>query len=115
MSNRIVHFDIGCRDKQATGAFYSGVFGWEIGPGANEFALAIEGAGLHGQIVALGHEPHNYVMVYVEVENIEAAVAAAEAEGGGKVIGPVPLGGGRRFAWLRDPEATLVGVIDRNG
>lgn len=115
MSSRIVHFDIGCRDKQKTGAFYAGVFGWEITPGPNEFGLAIEGAGLHGQIVALGHEPHNYVMVYVDVDTIEAAVAAAEANGGAKVIGPVPLGEGRRFAWLKDPEGTLVGVMDHKG
>ncbi len=115
MANRIVHFDIGCRDKQTTGAFYAGVFGWEIGAGANEFSLAIKGAGLEGQIVALGHEPHNYVMVYVEVEDIDATVGEAERRGGGNVIGPVPLGGGLRFAWLKDTEGTLVGVMDNKG
>lgn len=115
MANRIVHFDIGCRDKQATRAFYAGVFGWEIGDGANEFSYAIKDAGLDGQIVSLGHEPHNYVMVYVEVDDVDAVSAEAETRGGGKVIGPVPLPGGRRFAWLKDVEGTLVGVIDNKG
>lgn len=114
VTSRIVHFDIGCRDKQTTSAFYAGVFGWEIGGGANEFSLSIKNAGLDGQIVALGHEPHNYVMVYVEVDSIETVVAAAEAKGGGKAVGPVPLGDGRRFAWLKDPEGTLVGIMDHN-
>lgn len=115
MASQIVHFDIGCRDKRATGAFYAGVFGWEIGEGANEFALAIKEAGLDGQIVALGHEPHNYVMLYIEVDDIAATIAEAERRGGGGVIGPVPLGGGRRFAWLKDCEGTLVGVMDHRG
>ncbi len=115
MANRIVHFDIGCRDKQATAAFYAGVFGWDIGEGANEFSFAIKKAGLDGQIVALGHEPHNYVMLYVEVDDIAATIAEAEKRGGGNVIGPVPLPGGRRFAWLKDSEGTLVGVIDHRG
>jgi predicted enzyme related to lactoylglutathione lyase len=114
MSARIVHFDIGCRNKAESADFYADLFGWEIGAGANEFALAIEGAGLGGQIVSLGHEPHNYVMFYVEVDNIAATVAAAEAKGGAKLVGPAPLPDGRRFAWLKDPEGTLVGIMDRN-
>ncbi|MEQ1619618.1 MAG: VOC family protein [Terricaulis sp.] len=115
MPARIVHFDIGCRNKEESASFYAGLFGWEIGAGANEFALAIKGAGLDGQIVSLGHEPHNYVMFYVEVDDIGAAAAAAEAGGGGKVVGPVPLPDGRRFAWLKDPEGTLVGIMDNKG
>lgn len=115
MASRIVHFDIGCRDKAISADFYANVFGWEIGEGANEFGLAVRGAGLNGQIVSLGHEPHNYLMFYVEVDDITATVAVAENKGGGKVIGPVPLPGGRRFAWLKDPEGTLLGVMDQRG
>lgn len=115
MAARIVHFDIGCRDKDATAKFYSDVLGWEIGAGANEFAHAIKGAGLDGQVVSLGHEPHNYVMFYAEVEDIAATIATAEGKGGGKIIGPVPLPGGMRFAWLKDPEGTMIGVMDKKG
>jgi hypothetical protein len=115
MVSRIVHFDIGCRDKIKSADFYSGIFGWDIGEGANEFGLAVKGAGLDGQIVSLGHEPHNYVMFYVEVDDIAATAASAESKGGARVVGPVPLPGGRRFAWLKDPEGTLVGVMDHRG
>lgn len=113
MASRIVQFDIGCRDRAKSAPFYADVLGWTLGADVNEFASAIENAGLAGHLVSLGHEPHNYVLLYAEVEDIEAAASAAERTGGGKIIGPLPLPDGRRFAWLTDPEGTMVGVIDR--
>lgn len=38
MPNPIVHFEIGCRDRGKTGAFYSALFDWSIqeqGPASN--------------------------------------------------------------------------------
>ena len=33
MSHPVVHFEIGCKDKENTSAFYRRVFGWSIDPG----------------------------------------------------------------------------------
>lgn len=111
----IVQFEIGCRDKERSAAFYSGVFDWRIGGGINDLGMEIADAGLAGHLVALGHEPHNYVLVYAEVEDIPTAIAKAESLGGAKIVGPIPIPGGRRFAWLKDPEGTVIGVLDRKG
>ncbi len=67
----VVHFEIGCRNSEATSEFYRSVFSWSInqmGP-----ASMIQGAeqGIAGHITSLGHEPHNYVTVYIQVERIE--------------------------------------------
>ena len=115
MAAPIVQFEIGCRDRKKIGAFYAEVLGWGIGGGANEYADAIENAGLAGHIVALGHEPHNYVMVYGEVEDIDATCDQVEKSGGARHIGPLPIPGGRRFAWIKDPEGALFGLIDKKG
>jgi len=33
MSHPVVHFEIGCKDKEKTSAFYQTVFGWVIESG----------------------------------------------------------------------------------
>lgn len=62
-------------------------------------------------MTALGHEPHNYVMVYVEVEDLKACREKAESLGGKTVIPPSEIPGGGHFAWLTDPEANLLGLL----
>lgn len=110
MGNPIVRFEIGCKDRNATQSFYEKCFGWEIEPG--EITGEISGADLSGAVTALGHEPHQYVMVYMQVGDIEDA-AKSVAENGGKVkIGPVDIPGGKgRFAWFDDPEGNTLGLF----
>ena len=61
--------------------------------------------GIPGHITALGHEPHNYVTVYVEVSDINAYLAKAQELGGKKLVGPIDIPTGS-FAWMADPEGT---------
>ncbi|HJZ88695.1 MAG TPA: VOC family protein [Polyangia bacterium] len=108
----VVHFEIGCRDRTKTSAFYSQLFGWqinEVGPAA----MITTGAdrGIQGHITTLGHEPYNYVNVYVEVDRLEAYLERAKSLGATVTIGPVPIPQGR-FAWIKDPEGTLVGLLE---
>ena len=73
MGNPIVHCEIGCRDGEKTKQFYSGLFGWTIeqmGPAGMITTGA--GSGIGGHITALGHEPHHYVTVYAEVDDLDA-------------------------------------------
>ncbi len=117
MGNPVIRFEIGCRDKTRTTDFYERVFDWKSAAG--EFATEIEtGAGkgvdkgIDGAITALGHEPHNYVMVYMEVADINAACEKVVAHGGKVTIGPVDIPGGKgRFAWFNDPEGNLLGLF----
>ena len=114
MDAPVIRFDIGCRDKEKTVAFYEKVFGWAAKPAP--FNTEIEtggGKGIDGAVTALGHEPHNYVMIYMEVADIDAACEAVRAEGGKIAIGPVEIpGGGGKFAWFNDPEGNLLGVFE---
>ena len=79
----VVHFEIGGRDSTKTQAFYGKLFDWEItqaGPAAN---ISTGGTGgIDGHITALGHEPYNYVTVYVQVEDIQPYLDKAKALGG---------------------------------
>jgi uncharacterized protein len=116
MGRPVVHFEIGCMDKAATAKFYEQLFDWttqEMGPAAAMIATEA-GSGIQGHITALGHEPHNYTIFYVQVEDVEAALKKAESLGGKTVVPPVPIPTGR-FAWFADPEGNTVGLFEVKG
>lgn len=99
MGKPVVHFDIGCKDKTAVGKFYAELFDWSLddyGP----FSQRIQtnaGRGIEGFVTSLGHEPHQYVMLYVEV-------------GGTVLIPETEAPGQGHFAWATDPEGNRFGL-----
>lgn len=109
--NQIVHFEIGGTDTEKAAEFYGAMFGWRTSDGPVKY---VEGAGLRGHLNALGHEPHNYTIVYVAVADASAAVAKAVDLGAKLLVGPVPLPNGR-FAWIADPTGTVVGLWEDAG
>ncbi len=104
--NQIVHFEIGGTDTAKAADFYGALFGWTFAEGPVKY---VEGAGLRGHLNALGHEPQNYNLVYVGVEDISAAVKRATALGARLLVGPVTLPNGA-FAWIADPTGTTIGL-----
>ena len=107
----VTHFDIGCRDSARTREFYSKLFDWTIqstGPAFNIQTGA--GKGIDGHITSLGHEPQNYVTVYVEVPDIRASLDQAVALGGKKIVGPIRIPTGQ-FAWFTDPDGNIMGLL----
>ena len=48
---------------------------------------------------------------YVEVPDVEAALARAEELGGTRVMGPDEVPGGPVLGQFRDPEGHLIGVV----
>jgi uncharacterized protein len=111
MGQPVVHFEIGCRDSAKTQEFYAKLFDWQI-QAAGPAAMIDTGGkgGINGHITALGHEPFNYVAVYVQVDDIEAYLAKAQALGGKKIVGPIEIPTGS-FAWMADPEGTTIGLF----
>jgi uncharacterized protein len=109
MANRVVHFEIGCRDRAATAAFYSGMFGWTVD---DAFQIGPETAGLTGHITALGHEPHTYTIFYVEVGDVADAVAKAQQLGGKLLVGPIQIPA-CIFAWVQDTGGNTLGLVKR--
>ncbi|MEO1030962.1 MAG: VOC family protein [Bacteroidota bacterium] len=111
MKNPVVHFEIGCRDSEKTRAFYNDVFGWTISK--HNFSLDINTnseKGIQGHITSLGHEPHNYVTFYIEVEDIDAYLSIIKEKGGDIMVGPVTLPSGQQFAWFKDIDGNIVGL-----
>ena len=111
MPSPVVHFEIGCRDSEKTQKFFTELFGWTtqaMGPAAMIATGSDEG--IAGHITALGHEPHNYVTIYVQVDDIEAHLAKAGELGGQTVVPPTEVAGMGHFAWFTDPEGNIIGL-----
>ena len=109
----IVHFEIGCRDRAKSEAFFSSLFDWHIQ--ANDPAGTIDTGSTHGipgHIASLGHEPQHYTMFYVEVEDVQAYLDKAVALGGKMLVPPVKTPAGT-FAWLSDPDGNMLGLLKR--
>lgn len=113
--NSVVRFDIGCKDSKHTQAFYSKVFGWKMEPAQHNVSVDTQtDKGIPGSITSLGHEPHQYVMIYVEVASVSETLEEIVLHGGQRQIGPLPTGDGQFFAWVKDPGGNLLGIVSSN-
>jgi uncharacterized protein len=117
MPNPVVHFEIGCRNREKTTAFYQQLFDWSMSPGgaSTDIKTGVDEA-VTGHIVSLGHEPFNYTNFYVEVPSLTDALAKAESLGGATLIPPLPLPPGgqfTQFAWFADLDGNTIGLLQR--
>src|SRR3954452_2568855 len=96
MGQPVVHFEVIGTDGEKLQSYYSELFGWAIdannpmkyGIVAREGNVNAEGVGIGGGI---GQGPEGYaghVTFYIEVPDVEAALAKAESLGGGRMMGP---------------------------
>lgn len=111
MGKPIVHFEIGCRDSEKTSQFYSELFDWKIeqmGPAG--MISTGDDMGINGHITSLGHDPHHYVTIYAEVDDIPACLAKAETLGGSIMVPETEVPGQGHFAWLKDIDGNIIGL-----
>ncbi len=119
MGQPVVHFEILGKDTEKLKSYYSGLFGWEIdsnnpmnyGIVQREGNVNAEGVGIGGGIGAIPEEYPGYVTFYVEVPDVEAALAKAERLGGSRVMGPEKMMEGIEIGLFNDIEGHLVGVV----
>jgi predicted enzyme related to lactoylglutathione lyase len=120
MGHPVVHFEIVGTDADKTRAYYAELFGWEpdadnefnYGIVAREANLNAEGIGIGGGI---GGGPEGYpghVTFYVEVPDVEAALAKAELLGGKRVMGPMTLGESMVLGQFTDLDGHVVGLVN---
>ncbi len=109
MGRPVVHFEIGCKDKAKTADFYAKLFDWKLTEAGPATMIAAESGGIAGHIVALGHQPHNFTNIYVDVEDVAAYLEKAKTLGGKTLVPPVELPTGT-FAWMQDPEGNTIGL-----
>lgn len=110
MGQPVIHFEIGCRDREKSAQFFGELFGWttqEMG----QASMIDTGSkdGVQGHFTALGHEPHHYVTIYVGVDDVAAYLAKAESLGGKTLVPPVEIPTGT-FAWFTDPDGNAIGL-----
>jgi predicted enzyme related to lactoylglutathione lyase len=107
----VVWFEIGCRDLTRTAEFYSALLGWQIAPeGHAGMANTNSTQGIGGHISRLGHEPHHYITIYAQVDDLAAYVQRAIDLGGKQVVPPTEVPGMGHFAWIADPDGTVFGL-----
>jgi uncharacterized protein len=119
MGQPVVHFEVIGKEGEKLRNYYSELFGWEIdannpmgyGVVDREGNLNAEGAGIGGGV---GQGPDGYeghVTFYVEVPDVEAALAKAESLGGTRMMGPDKVPGTEVvLGHFTDPEGHLIGV-----
>lgn len=119
MGQPVVHFEIIGKDAEKLSSYYSDLFGWEI-QSDNPFSYGIvprednvstEGIGIGGGI-GVGPEGYSgHVTFYIEVPDVETALAKAESLGGSRMMGPEKVMDHTEIGLFSDPEGHIVGVV----
>ena len=117
---RIVWHDLFTTDRQRSMAFYQRVAGWTYqvehatdfawGGGERDFGLALSGDEAGAGLVETPPELRSGWVAYVEVRDVDATAARAEALGGAVERQPFEVPGVGRNALLRDPFGALIGI-----
>jgi uncharacterized protein len=119
MGQAVVHFEVVGKDGDRLRSYYTELFGWEInadnpmnyGIVQREGNTSPEGVGIGGGV---GQGPEGYsghVTFYIEVPDVEAALAKAESLGGSRVMGPEKIMDSVELGQFTDPEGHLIGVV----
>jgi uncharacterized protein len=119
MGQPVVHFEVIGKDADRLHSYYSELFGWGIrsdnpmgyGTVDREENLNADGIGIGGGV---GGGPEGYdghVTFYVEVPDVEAALAKAESLGGTRMMGPDEPMEGTVIGLFTDPEGHVIGVV----
>jgi len=108
------HLELPADDVERAKAFYGAVFGWEFGamPGMDDYFLFRAGEGRGGGIGKRGVTTPNTSRLYVQVDSIDAALAASAAHGGRTVEPKTAISGMGSFAVMADSEGNELGLFE---
>ena len=108
----VVRWEINSRDPAAQQKFFGTVFGWTTTVIDQESGYGLVDTG--GTPGGIGPEPHHGTRIYVEVDDIVAALARARAAGATYTQGPADLGG-FILGVFDDPEGNRISLVQRSG
>jgi hypothetical protein len=114
----VVHFEIGCKNIDAIKRFYSENFGWEYDANVPNMGMVTnlgpygtnKTDGIGGHINSLGHEPHQFVTFYIQVDDIGTALDKIGKSGGRTLVPKTEVPQMGHFAWFTDPEGNAIGL-----
>ena len=106
---RLNYVELPVRDVAAAKSFYEAAFGWSMTQFGPTYAATTSGdtdVGLQGDAAEAAKAP----LAVIDVEDLEAALAAVRAAGG-EIVRPIfAFPGGRRFQFL-DPGGNEVACV----
>lgn len=119
MGQPVVHFEIMGKDADKLKGYYSDLFGWTFdsdnpmnyGLVQREGNTNADGVGIGGGVGAVPEGYDGHVTFYVEVPDVEAALAKAENLGGSRMMGPEQVMEGVEIGLFNDPEGHTVGLV----
>lgn len=111
-TGEISHIEFPADDPARARAFYGAVAGWTFDemPGFPNYWLFRTGEGSGGGLGKRGESVGDRIRVYITVDTLEEAIAAAEAKGGTVTVEPADVPGQGRYAVLNDPEGNEVAL-----
>jgi predicted enzyme related to lactoylglutathione lyase len=95
MGRPVVHFEVMGKDGEKLRSFYAELFDWAIdadnplGYGIIKREMNFEGVGIGGGIGGVPEPLSGHLTFYVEVPDVETALARAEELGGTRLMGPL--------------------------
>jgi uncharacterized protein len=121
MGQPVVHFEIVGKDGDKLKSYYSELFGWRVdssnpmgyGMVDREGNTNADGVGIGGGIMGAPEGYDGHVTFYVEVPDVEEALASAERLGGARMMGPDTVMDGLIIGLFTDPEGHTIGVMSR--
>lgn len=114
LTGQVVHTEWVSNDVAASRAFFTAVFGTEFqdmsNPQGEYWTFGNQDLGVGGAIRSLMDEDqgHTYSAPYLAVEDLDAAIAAAEAAGATIMVPKVPVPGMGWFSWFKAPGDIIV-------
>jgi uncharacterized protein len=115
MNNSVSFFEVISADAPRAQRFYADLFGWKVvaDPEMDGYALVqnTDDAAPIGGIGPWTEPGSGGVKVYVQVDDLEAALKRAVELGGKQLVPPTDLPGDYgRFAMFADPDGNPVGL-----
>ncbi len=108
----VTWFEVHTADPERAEAFYSSVFGWSFDhsmPGYSSVLLG-DDAPHGGGIAHAGGERPNAALFNIQVPDVAAACDAVQSAGGSVVMPATSMDNGLTFAYIADPDGSVVGV-----
>ena len=113
MGNPVVQWQIVAKDPEAVTRFYSALFGWKVNANNALGYRAVEtgnGRGINGGVWPSPPEGHNLVQLFVEVDDIDAALVKAASLGATVIVPKSELPDGDALAIVLDPAGLSFGM-----
>jgi predicted enzyme related to lactoylglutathione lyase len=118
MGQPVVHFEVIGSDPNKLRDFYGELFGWTFGEpmGPTDYATVQDPDGIGGGIGGAPEGYDGHVTFYVQVRDVDTALAQAESLGGRRMMGPDEVPGiGIVIGLLQDPEGHVIGLMSPTG